>query len=92
VRSLHALDDGLEAGWRPELVVVDMHLDHGDDGVSIVRRVRARFGDDLPAIVVTGDVSTATREAIAAAGLPALEKPVSALRLRAALTLLVQRD
>ena len=41
-------------------------------------------------IVVTGDVSLGTRERVAAAGLPLLEKPLTALRLRAALTRLLQ--
>ena len=74
-----------------ELVLVDMRLDNGDDGVSVVSRLRKRLGRDVPALVMTGDVSVTTREHIAQAGLPMLEKPISALRLRSALTRLLQR-
>jgi len=41
--------------------------------------------------VMTGDVSVATRERVQAHGLLLLEKPLSAPRLRAALTGVLQR-
>lgn len=75
-----------------ELLLVDMRLDDGEDGIGAVARLRRRLGRDVPALVMTGDVSVATRECIAASGLPMLEKPAPPLRLRSALTRLLQRD
>lgn len=66
----------------PALVIVDMHLDDGEDGLQAAARLRERFGAGTPVIVVSGDVSASTRDRIAALGLPLLEKPVSPLRLR----------
>lgn len=75
----------------PDALLVDMHLDGGDTGVAVVARIRAHFGREIPAMVMTGDVTLATRQRIAAAGLPQVEKPVSALRLRTAIARLLQR-
>ncbi len=66
----------------PDLVITDVHLDDGEDGVEGAMRLRRHFGRDLPVIAVSGDVSQATRDRVAASGLPLLEKPVAALRLR----------
>lgn len=66
----------------PKLVIADVHLDHEGDGPALVAQLRQRFGRELPAILVSGDVSQATRDRVAALGLPLLEKPVAPLRLR----------
>jgi signal transduction histidine kinase len=92
VRALAAAPDPAElASAPPELLLVDMQLDDGDDGLAVVDRVRAQLGTAVPAIVVTGDVTAATRERIERSDLPMLEKPVSELRLRTVMTRLIQR-
>lgn len=88
----HACDDAPSHAFEPELALVDMHLGEGADGLEVVRSLRHRYGDGFAAIVMTGDVSLATRERVAAYGLPMLEKPLSAPRLRAALTRTLQRS
>ena len=75
----------------PEVALVDMHLGGGQDGIAVVQQLRQRYGAALPALVMTGDVSVATRERVQAHGLLLLEKPLSAPRLRAALTGVLQR-
>ena len=88
-----APQDQIAIGNVPDLMIVDMHLDAGEDGVSTVARLRCRFGHPVPALIMTGDVSQATRDQVAGAHLPMLEKPVSPLRMRTVLTrLLLQRD
>jgi CheY-like chemotaxis protein len=95
VQALHgatdAALDGMADAGAPDIVLVDMHLDDGDDGVSAVARLRNRYGHALPALIITGDVAAATQGQLNSAGLPMLEKPVSALRLRTVLTRLLQR-
>jgi signal transduction histidine kinase len=75
----------------PDLVIADVHLDRGDDGPALVLQLRERFGREVPAIVVSGDVSQSTRDRVAALGLPLLEKPVSPLRLRTLATRLTMK-
>jgi signal transduction histidine kinase len=74
----------------PDLVLADMHLDGGEDGVAGVIRLRQHFGRDMPAIVISGDVSQATRDRVAGLGLPLLEKPVAPLRLRTLVSRVLQ--
>lgn len=91
VQALHAAAD-ITAPDRPDadVALIDMHLGETDDGLAAVARLRAHQGVAVPALIMTGDVSLATRERVAAAGLPLLEKPLSALRLRSALTRVLQ--
>jgi signal transduction histidine kinase len=74
----------------PDLLITDVHLDGGEDGPESVMRLRRDLGHDLPAIVVSGDVSKQTRDRVAGLGLVLLEKPVTPLRLRTLATRLLQ--
>ncbi len=92
VRALKAAPNSPDVdSGTPDLLLVDMQLDDGDDGLAVIDRLRAALGTAVPALVMTGDVSVATRQRIADSGLPMLEKPVSGLRLRTVMTRLLQR-
>ncbi len=66
----------------PDAIVTDYRLPEHETGVDVVGRLRRRFGCRVPAIVVTGDVSTAVRRDVEAAGCVFVEKPVEPARLR----------
>ena len=71
-----------------DAAVVDYQLPGGATGLDVARRL-----DGLPAVLITGDTSGATREQVQAAGLPLLHKPVKPEQLRAVLaTLLDERE
>ena len=91
MQALHRAAD-ITAPSLPDadVALVDLHLGEADDGLAAVARLRAHKGVTVPAVIMTGDVSLATRERVAAAGLPLLEKPLTALRLRSALTRMLQ--
>jgi signal transduction histidine kinase/CheY-like chemotaxis protein len=80
----------LLGGQAPTLVMADMHLDLGEDGVAAILQLRRHFAHDIPAIVVSGDVSQPTRDRVAGLGLPLLDKPVAPLRLRTLATRLLR--
>ncbi len=69
---------------RPDLILVDYHLD-GEDGLSVVRRLRGAWGVDIPAVLVTADRSSEVRTAAKALDVPVLNKPVKPAALRALL-------
>jgi CheY-like chemotaxis protein len=73
----------------PDLVVADIHLDHGEDGVEAVVLLRQHYRQAVPALLVSGDVTQTTRERAATLGLQLLEKPVAPLRLRTLSTRLI---
>ncbi len=69
-------------GVRPDIVVVDYNLPRGLTGLQVMARMRDRLGHDLPALVLTGDISTETLREIALRGYVQRSKPVSAEELR----------
>ncbi|WP_306027262.1 PAS domain-containing hybrid sensor histidine kinase/response regulator [Stappia sp. MMSF_3263] len=70
---------------RPDVLVVDYHLDEGT-GVEAVVQLRWRFGVEIPAILVTADRSQAVRAEAAAKGMDMLNKPLKPAALRAYLS------
>ncbi len=70
---------------RPELLIVDYHLDQGGDGADCVAALRRAYGADLPAVIVTADRSDAVRARARALGIAVLHKPVKPAALRALL-------
>lgn len=70
----------------PHVLLTDFHLDHGASGLDALALVRARFGETLPAAVITADRSDAVRDAVMGAGARIIYKPVRPGALRALLT------
>lgn len=68
--------------FQPDLVVADYHLDNGDCGLDAVHQLRKRWGDSLPAIIVTADHSAGIADAVRNAGCELLCKPLKPAELR----------
>lgn len=85
--EVHAAADEAEAvdlaetGLTVRLIVADYNL-KSRTGLDVVRGLRAVFGAETPAMIVTADAEPRVLEGIRAAGLPVLIKPVSPPRLR----------
>ncbi|TAK48485.1 MAG: hybrid sensor histidine kinase/response regulator [Xanthobacteraceae bacterium] len=69
---------------RPTGLLVDYHLDHGT-GLAAIRQIRARFGDTIPAALITADRSPSVRETARIEDIPIANKPVKPAALRALL-------
>lgn len=74
-----------EAGHGPDILLVDYHLDDGN-GIDAVVQLRWRFGQDLPAALITADRGPEMREAAAEKSISVLNKPVKPAALRAILS------
>jgi hypothetical protein len=71
------------AGSPPvQALVCDLRLRGSADGVAAVAALRAALGDDLPALVVTGDIAPERLQRLRDSCLPWLSKPVMPMRLR----------
>ena len=89
--SLAAALAALDArGQRPDLILSDYRLPGELDGVGVVERLRARYGQDVPGALVTGETGQAALTAIARSGLTLLHKPLQPAKLRAVLTHLLK--
>jgi Na+/proline symporter/signal transduction histidine kinase len=72
------------AGERVTGLLVDYHLDRGN-GVAAIRDIRHRFGESIPAILITADRSPNVRLAAGQEKIAVLNKPVKPASLRALL-------
>lgn len=68
-----------------DLLLCDLHLRDGEDGLEAIRLVRELCQQPVPAIVITGDTAPAEIRRANASGNPVLFKPVQPRQLIAAL-------
>jgi signal transduction histidine kinase len=77
--------EAIEAAGRSVTgLLVDYHLDRGN-GVAAIRDIRRRFGDNIPAILITADRSPQLRVAAREENIAVLNKPLKPASLRALL-------
>ncbi|MDP1583673.1 MAG: hybrid sensor histidine kinase/response regulator [Bradyrhizobium sp.] len=77
--------EAIEAAGGPVTgLLVDYHLDRGN-GVAAIRDIRRRFGENIPAILITADRSPHVRDAARDENIAVLNKPVKPASLRALL-------
>jgi signal transduction histidine kinase len=84
-RALGTLNaHGERNGAAVDLIVADLRLADGQSGIGAISRIRAHVGAEIPAIIVSGDTSSAAQDEVRAAGVRLLVKPVVAAALRSA--------
>ncbi|MNZ58328.1 Sensory/regulatory protein RpfC [compost metagenome] len=76
----------LGEGMRPQLALVDYHLDHGETGTDLMAWLRTQMGEPVPGVVISADGRPETVDKVHAAGLDYLAKPVKPAALRALLS------
>jgi CheY-like chemotaxis protein len=72
-------------------VLFRSRLDHGHTGIEAIHALRAAFGQEIPAILITGDSAPSTIKALNDSGLPILHKPLKPAKLRALLSHMLAR-
>src|SRR5665213_1700594 len=66
---------------RPDIVVAGYNLPNGMTGLQVVAGVRETLGRQIPAVILTGEISTETKREIARRSCVQRNKPVSAEEL-----------
>jgi Na+/proline symporter/signal transduction histidine kinase/CheY-like chemotaxis protein len=66
----------------PDLLVVDYHLDTAETGLGLIHRLRQRWEQPIPALIVTADRSEAVRRLASAANCSIIGKPINPAALR----------
>lgn len=69
----------------PRALVSDFRLRGNQTGIEVIHAMRRRFGEALPAILITGDTGAATLQLAQAHKIALLHKPVRPAKLRALL-------
>lgn len=83
-----AVHDGLAAvallergAIRPDLVIADYNLPNGMDGLEVITKLRETTQRDVPAIILTGDITTGTLRRVARQNCVQLNKPMKPVEL-----------
>ena len=76
----------LAEGIRPQLALVDYHLDHGETGTELMGWLRAQLAEPIPGVVISADGRPEMVAEVHGAGLDYLAKPVKPAALRALLS------
>jgi len=75
-----------------EVLLCDVRLADGADGLAAAQRLRARFGPGLQVLLITGETAPQRQQQMRDSGLQVLLKPVAADRLLRTLASLKRRD
>jgi signal transduction histidine kinase/CheY-like chemotaxis protein len=78
------------AAGAPDLIIADYRLEGASTGLDAIATLRRRWGD-IPAIVVTADHAQDVQQAVSAARLHLLHKPVRPARLRSLIMHVIQQ-
>jgi two-component system, sensor histidine kinase len=73
----------------PDILVCDYRLRGGETGYEVIASARTAFGDDLPAIIVTGDTDPELMRIMTGKGIDMEYKPLSFRNLQAHIERLV---
>ena len=76
-----ALELAAQGSTVPDLVIADYNLPKGLNGLEIIARLQKQAQHAIPAIILTGDISTDSLREIAGHGCVHLNKPVRAKEL-----------
>ena len=79
-------------GLPAELLIVDYRLRNHESGIDAVLDYRKRFGDDIPAVLITGDTAPERIREAVDSGIKVLHKPVTPGQLRMCVNQLTSRS
>jgi two-component system CheB/CheR fusion protein len=86
-----ALESVARGTIRPDLILTDFNLPNGMHGLQFIAKLREKLDRKIPAIVLTGDISTATFDRIAHYDCEKLNKPVKLKELTQVIQRLLAR-
>jgi two-component system CheB/CheR fusion protein len=81
-----------DSGLRPDLIVADYRLPGGRSGVDLVRSARAAVGEQLPALLITGDILPESVRDMESCECSVLYKPIERDELVAVMNALLGGD
>jgi CheY-like chemotaxis protein len=62
--------------FQPDIVVSDYRLTDGETGFDVISSVRARLGDEFPAILITGDTDPQLLRSMTSRSIIVMHKPL----------------
>ncbi len=81
-----------ESPQRPDLIISDYRLSNQETGIEVIRRLRAEYNADIPAMLITGETRPEQLQEAHKSGFLVLHKPVPNSQLRAAIGNLLRQE
>ena len=81
-----------KSSWVPDIIVADLHLDHGDLGTRAVEYTRNHLEKDIPALIVTADPSLDLEKNLKKQGMEMMNKPLRPANLRALMSHIIENN
>lgn len=88
----HLAMDVVTAGFRPQLILADFNLPNGMDGIEVIADLRGKLHTKVPAIILTGDISTNALQNIGLQDCAHFSKPIRAREILAAIDRLLAAE
>ncbi|MFZ4070962.1 MAG: CheR family methyltransferase [Caulobacterales bacterium] len=85
-----AISAGANAPAPIDLLIADYNLPGRKTGVDMAKIIRATRDDAVPVIILTGDITVATRQTIHREGFLQMNKPIKATELKTAILALLE--
>ncbi|MBN8429861.1 PAS-domain containing protein [Microbulbifer salipaludis] len=73
------------AAAEPDLLLMDFHLDDGDNGIDLAAELLAQWGGDVPCVIISAENTNTVKARAQQAGWQFLQKPLRPAALRALL-------
>jgi signal transduction histidine kinase/CheY-like chemotaxis protein len=81
--AMHQLQENNKS---PDVIISDYRLKENRTGIDAIKALHEKYGKDIPALLITGDMMQERLIEIKNSGLPVLFKPVPAMKLRSFLS------
>ena len=80
------LDEALagirHTGRKPNGIIADYRLRNNRTGIEVIKAIHAEYGDDISALIITGDTAAEQLREVNQSGYQMLHKPVAPAKLR----------
>lgn len=80
--SLHGVCGLLEQGASWDLIISDYQLSATETGMDVIAMIKAKLGEDIKAILISGDTGSVLSNLASSAGFHLMHKPVKPAKLR----------
>ncbi|MBA6365632.1 response regulator, partial [Colwellia sp. BRX8-8] len=81
--AIHQLQENNQS---PDVIISDYRLKENRTGIDAIKALHEKYGKDIPALLITGDMMQERLIEIKDSGLLVLFKPVPAMKLRSFLS------
>ncbi len=70
----------------PDLIIADYQLNQGEKGSRAIRDIQRRWGEEIPSLLLTGDIEPRRLKEATESGFKVIQKPIQPDKLRAEVT------